>query len=229
MLAIDAMGAQGDGMASDGAGGSVFAPLTLPGERVRARVAGDRAEVAQIIEASAERVAPPCPHFGDCGGCALQHWAPGPYLTWKNEQIRRALGRVGIETDILPPFAAPPASRRRLALHARREGRIVVLGFKTRRSWRLAAIETCVIADPRLVAAFPALRRLAEPFLEHLKSAPTLHITLTETGLDIDVSGAERRGGGLSADARMWAARIAGEADIARVPPAGEVLSPTPP
>ncbi len=224
MLAIDAMGAQGDGIASDGAGGSVFAPLTLPGERALARLVEDRAEAVEIVQASPDRVAAPCPHFGDCGGCALQHWAAAPYLAWKSEQIRRALGRVGIETEILPPFAAPPGSRRRLALHARREGRTVVLGFKARRSWRLAAIETCTIADPRLVAAFPALRRLAEPFLEHPKSAPTLHVTLTETGLDIDVTGVERRSGGLSADARMRAARLAGEADIARVTLAGETL-----
>jgi len=227
VLTIAAMGAQGEGVGAreDAPGtGPVFAPLTLPGERVAARLSGDRAELIEILQASDERVAPPCPHFGECGGCALQHWAAAPYLAWKGEQIRLALGRVHIETDILPAFAAPPASRRRLALHARREGRAVVLGFKARRSWRLAAIETCVIADRRLVAAFPLLRRLAGPFLEHPKSAPTLHVTLTQTGLDIDVTGVERRSGGLSADARMRAAQVAGEGDIARVTLAGETL-----
>jgi len=110
-----------------------------------------------------------------------------------------------------------------VALHARRQGRAAVLGFKARRSWRLAAIDLCVIADERLVSALPLLRRLAEPFLEHPKSAPTLHVTLTDTGLDIDVTGVERRGGGLSADARMRAAEIAGGGDIARVTLAGEI------
>ena len=230
VLAIAAMGAQGDGVGErEGAEGAgpVFAPLTLPGERVAALIASDRAEVVEILTASAERVAPPCPHFGDCGGCGLQHWASAPYLAWKVAQIRAALGRVHIETDILPAFAAPPASRRRLALHARRDGRAgraVALGFKARRSWRLAAIETCVIADRRLVAALPLLRRLARPFLEHPKSAPTLHVTLTDTGLDIDVTGVERRSGGLSADARMRAARAAAEGNIARVTLAGEIL-----
>ena len=99
-----------------------------------------------------------------------------------------------------------------------------MLGFKARRSWRLAPIDVCVIADERLVAALPLLRRLAEPFLEHAKSAPTLHVTLTDTGLDIDVTGVERRGGGLSADARMRAAETAGQGDIARVTLAGEIL-----
>ena len=220
ILNIRAMGALGDGVAD----GGVFAPLTLPGERVVARIENDRAEVVEWLETSPDRVEPPCPHFGDCGGCALQHWASAPYLAWKVGLIRQALARVGLDTDILPPFAAPPGSRRRLALHARRQGRAAVLGFKARRSWRLAAIDVCVIADERLVAALPLLRRLAEPFLEHPKSAPTLHVTTTETGLDVDVTGVERRGGGLSADARMRAAQIAGEGDVARVTLAGEVL-----
>jgi 23S rRNA (uracil1939-C5)-methyltransferase len=131
---------------------------------------------------------------------------------------------VGLETDILAPFAARPGTRRRLALHARREGRAVVLGFKARRSWRLAAIDACVIADPRLAAALPDLRRIAAPFLEHARSAPTLHVTLTLTGLDIDVTGVERRSGGLSADARLRAARAAAEADVARVTLASEAI-----
>jgi 23S rRNA (uracil1939-C5)-methyltransferase len=220
-LTIEGIGAQGDGLA-----GGLFAPLTLPGERVRVRVraSGDRAEVIEILSASPDRVSPPCPHFGDCGGCALQHWAWAPYLAWKVEQIRLALGRVGLETDILPPFVPPPGARRRLALHARREGRTVMLGFKARRSWRLASIDSCAIADPRLSCALPVLRRIAEPFLEHPRSAPTLHVTTTLTGLDIDVTGVERRSGGLSADARMRAARAAAEADVARVTLAGEAI-----
>jgi 23S rRNA (uracil1939-C5)-methyltransferase len=220
ILNIQTVGTLGDGLADNGA----FAPLTLPGERVLARVENGRADVAEWLVTSSDRVDPPCPHFGDCGGCSLQHWASAPYLAWKVDEIRRALAWVGLETDILPPFAAPPGSRRRLALHARRNGRTAVLGFKARRSWRLAEIDVCVIADERVVTALPLLRRLAEPFLEHPKSAPTLHVTLTETGLDIDVTGVERRGGGLSADARMRAAEIAAQGDIARVTLAGEVL-----
>ncbi len=214
------MGAQGDGVTAAG----VFAPLTLPGERVLAHLDGDRADVVEILAASAERVAAPCPHFGRCGGCALQHWAPVPYLAWKAEQVRHALGRVRIETEILAPFAAAPGSRRRLALHARRQGAAAALGFKARRSWRLTPIETCVIADPRLVSALPALRAVAEPFLEHPASAPTLHVTLTDTGLDIDVTGVERRGGGLSADARARAAQASARADMARLTLAGETV-----
>ena len=211
-LDIVQVGAQGDGLAADGSA----VALTLPGERIRARIEDGRGECLEVLAASPDRTGPVCPHFGDCGGCALQHWAPGPYLAWKADQIRRALSFARLDAEILPAFASPPASRRRLALHARPVKGGALLGFKARRSWRLVDLRTCPVSDPRLEAQFPALRRLAAPFLEHPKSAPTLHVTLTDTGLDIDVTGVERRSGGLSADARVRAAQAAQAGDFAR-------------
>ncbi|MDR7229848.1 23S rRNA (uracil1939-C5)-methyltransferase [Caulobacter sp. BE264] len=225
-LTINAVGAQGDGLARTADGKPAFIPLTLPGEIVRAQFDGARGEVVEILAPSPERVTPTCRHYGTCGGCALQYWAAEPYRAWKAEQVRLQLSMEGLETEILPTFAAPPASRRRVALHARKggKGQGARLGFKERRSWNLVSIEECPVTDPRLVAALPALARLAEPFLEHPKSAPTLHVTLTATGLDIDITGVERKSGGLSADARMRAAMAAGEGDFARVTLAGETI-----
>lgn len=215
---------QGDGVAETPAG-PVFAPLTLPGELVRAEVKDGRAEAIEVLEPSAERVAPVSPQYGDCGGCSLQHWAAEPYLGWKREQVRLALARERIETEIEATVAVPAGSRRRLALHARRlaDGR-VVLGFKARKSWRLVEVTACPVAHPALVTAFPALTKVAAAFLEHPKSAPTLHVTLTLTGLDVDVTGVERKTGGLSRDAQMRAIQAAAEADLARLSLAGETL-----
>ena len=219
-VVIEAVGGEGDGIAA----GPLYAPFTLPGERVRLAAGPHRREVEAILEASAERVTPPCPHFGVCGGCALQHWDHAPYLAWKVERLVRTLARERIETEILPAFAAPPHTRRRLALHAR-PGRkdAARLGFKTRKSWDVVDIRACPISDPALEAALPALRRLAAPMFEHPKSAPTLHVTLTATGIDVDITGVERKSGGLSADARMRLAEIAAEADLARVTLDGEM------
>ncbi|MDO9588268.1 MAG: class I SAM-dependent RNA methyltransferase [Brevundimonas sp.] len=223
-LTISRVGGQGDGIAETAAG-PVFAPLTLPGETVRGEVRDGRLEAVEIVVASPDRIPPVSPHYGDCGGCSLQHWAAGPYLAWKREQVRLALAREGIDTDIEPTVASPPGTRRRLALHARRgaDGR-VLLGFKARKSWRLVEVTACPVADPRLVAAFPALARVAEAFLEHPKSAPTLHVTATLTGLDVDVTGVERRSGGLSRDAQMQAIEAAAAAGLARLSLAGETL-----
>jgi len=219
-LSIETVGGEGDGVAP----GPVFVPFSLPGERVRAQGSGDRRELIEVLAASAERVEPPCPHFFACGGCALQHWAHAPYLAWKVERLAGTLARQRIETEVLPAFAAGPGTRRRVALHARKGSREAArLGYKARRSWDLIDIGVCPIADPRIEAAIPTLKRLAAPLFEHSKSAPTLHVTLTDTGLDIDITGVEARSGGLSADGRMLIAERAAEADFARVTLGGEM------
>ena len=218
---IERIGAQGDGIGE----GPTFVPLTLPGERVIVRGKGERAELRAILQPSPERVEPPCPYFGQCGGCAFQHWDHAPYLAWKVEQVRLALARENIETEFGPAFAAKPGERRRVALHARKGNRgAAVLGFKARRSWSVVDIDECVIADARITAALPALARFAAPFFQHPKSAPILHVTATETGLDIEVTGVEARSGGLSADNRVKIAARAAEADFARATMDGEVL-----
>jgi 23S rRNA (uracil1939-C5)-methyltransferase len=218
-VAIEAIGGEGDGVAV----GPIFAPYTLPGERVLVGSSGDRRELIEVLAPSPERVVPPCPHFGACGGCALQHWDHAPYLAWKVERLRGTLARQHIETEILAPFAAGPGTRRRLALHARPGNRQAArLGYKARKSWDLVDINVCPIADPRLQAALPALKALAAPLFEHPKSAPTLHVTLTPTGIDVDISGVEKKSGGLSADARVLLAERAEAAGFARVTLDGE-------
>jgi len=219
---IGYVGAAGDGVGEN----RLYTPLTLPGERVRVRPDSQgRAELVDLLSASPERVEAPCPHFGACGGCALQHWRHDAYLAWKVEQVRLALSREHLETEFAQPFAVKPASRRRVALHARSLGRgRAAVGFKARRSWNMVEIDTCVIADPRLVAALPVFRALAAPLFEHPKSAPILHATLTETGIDVDITGVEAKSGGLSADARLRVAAVAEAADFARVTLAQEML-----
>jgi|SRR5579859_1398413 len=220
-LTVEGMGGEGDGLAK----GPAFIPFTLPGERVLATGRGERRELVEVIEPSPDRIEAVCPHFGACGGCALQHWAHGPYLAWKVERLATTLARQRIETEILPPFAALQGTRRRVALHARAGARGAArLGYKARKSWDLVDISVCPIADPQIQASIPALKHLAAPLFEHPKSAPTLHVTLTLSGLDIEISGVERKSGGLSADARVQLAEQAATADFARVTLDGETI-----
>ena len=219
-MTIAEMGGEGDGLAP----GPIFAPFTLPGERVRVAGTGERRKTLAILEPSPERVEPPCPHFGLCGGCALQHWRTDAYLAWKRERLIGTLARQHIETEVLPIFASPPFSRRRVALHARQGAKGEArLGYKIRNSWDLVDIQVCPIADPKITAALPAMRRLAAPLFEHPKSAPTLHVTATDDGIDIDITGVERKSGGLSADARMRLAEQAAAGGFARVSMDGEI------
>lgn len=70
------MGARGESAAT-GAKGPIYAPFALPGERVRARVTGDRADVLAVLRPSPERQAPACLHFGRCSIGARTPTSPG--------------------------------------------------------------------------------------------------------------------------------------------------------
>jgi 23S rRNA (uracil1939-C5)-methyltransferase len=221
-----AMGGEGDGVIRLDDGGVLHVAGALPGETVRLRAGPEGPVLDVVLEPSSLRRTPPCPHFGTCGGCVLQHWDSDSALAWKVERLRATLALERLETEILPVFRTTPGGRRRGALHARRgssrtEAR---LGFKTRKSWSLVDIDGCAVLDPSIVRALPALRRLAAPLLEHPKSAPSLHVTGTDDGLDIDVTGVEARSGGLSADARQEVAALAAEAGLARLTLAGDIL-----
>lgn len=158
-LVIESLGARGDGIAAF-EGRRVFVPLTAPGDRVRAEIDGDRAKVLEIIEPSAHRVAPPCTHFADCGGCALQHIDMGWQLDWKRELVREALSRAGVEVDVLPTQPVPAGARRRATFAARKLGRRLLLGFNERRAHRIVPIAECHVLQPEIVALLPALRAL---------------------------------------------------------------------
>lgn len=223
-LTIDRVGHQGDGIAET-PGGPVFVPGVLPGETARGEVRDGRMETPEIVEASADRRPVVSAAYAECGVAPLQHWAEAPYLAWKRDLVIQTLAREGVETEVEPTVATPQSVRRRLALHARKgpDGR-VLLGFKARRSWRLVELTHCPLSDSRLNAALPALARVAAPFLGHPKSAPTLHVTVTDTGLDVDVTGVEKKSGGLNADRLAQAISAAAEADLARLSLDGEVL-----
>jgi 23S rRNA (uracil1939-C5)-methyltransferase len=163
-LTIGHMAAGGDGAAALPDGQSVFVPFTLPGELVRAAVSGPRGRLIEIVSASPERVTPPCPHFGTCGGCAVQHWADTPYAAWKQDIVRRALARAGYtDAEIGALRRTPPAARRRMDFAAQRTSGGMALGLNAAHSLSLVSIDTCTILHP-------ALERLLLPLRDVLTS-----------------------------------------------------------
>lgn len=184
---IDSIGRQGDGIAETAAG-RVHVPFTLPDERVTVARDGDRASTATILEASPDRIAPVCKHFGVCGGCALQHWKAEPYLTWKRSLVVEALAREGVTANVAPAVPAHGAGRTRAVLHSGRGEKKDAVGFAKRRSHEIVAIEECPVLDPKLEAALPVARELAR-ILAATGKPNDLHFTLAERGLDIDIRG----------------------------------------
>ena len=77
----------------------------MEAERVAVHRRFDEAELLTVREAAPERVTPPCAHYGECGGCDLQHLALGAQRAHKVAVLTEALRRAKI--DPLPTVTGP--------------------------------------------------------------------------------------------------------------------------
>lgn len=177
-ITVDSIGQRGDGIAQF-ENERLFVPFALPGERIRAERDGSRANLIEVLTPSADRVEPPCPHFGQCGGCSLQHLAPSAYADFKHGLVVDPLRRVGIETPVTDVIDARGAGRRRTTLHVR--GREA--GYMRARSHEVFNLDTCPILVPGLAAAAPRIARALGPLAGQCEAS----FTLTDTGLDMSV------------------------------------------
>ena len=188
-LTISHVGHRGDGVA-DGR----FVPFTLPGEVVEVEGTEERVAPSRIVAASPERVTPPCPHFGTCGGCALQHWASTPYLDWKRDILAATLAQHGLHPHVAPTVDARGTGRRRVTFHARRgAGTRLEVGFAAARSHAIVAIDVCPLLAPSLDKALPAARLVARA-LEGVGKPIDIQATATLQGLDMELRGPGRLG-----------------------------------
>lgn len=220
-LTIDHVGHRGGGVAVS-ENGSLFVPFTLPGERVSVDAAPtpDRRRLVSVEHANADRIAPFCPYFGACGGCAIQHWRTKPYRAWKRQIVVDILAQAGIDAEVAPLIDAHGAGRRRITLHARRgnDGPLRT-GFAAAHSHDIVAIEFCPILDPAMEGALDAARALAEA-LAAVGKPLDIQITATHGGLDVDV-----RGSGPLGSAHLTAlSRIAEQHRLARITRHGELV-----
>lgn len=211
-LTILRLGAQGDGVAEH-EGRLVFAPFALPGEIVEAEVEGDRARVVSIIAPAPDRIAPRCSHYGECGGCSLQHIPLDRYLKLKRDLVTTALSFQGVDAPVDEVVQVPPATRRRVVFAAHRRGTEIVVGFHGKRSHHIVGIGDCAVLTPGLVALIPQLAPLAA-ILAPPKDALTITVTETLTGFDVALAGAPKA---VSADARVAAAQSAAAIGLARL------------
>ena len=190
-LIIDSVGARGDGVAQHD-GRAVYLPFTAPGDRVRARLGTSRGEgrAAELVEllAEGERALPVCPHFGNCGGCALQHLAPEAYVRAKERQVTVALRHHGLDAAIVAPLRRlPPGARRRarFAVERPRSAKAAPLvGFNARASHRVVDMRVCAVLHPALFALVPRLRAIAR-LLWPAGVSGAATATLSDAGLDV--------------------------------------------
>jgi len=201
-LGVERLGAGGDGIAQHG-GEPVFLPFTVPGDRA----------------------APPCPHFGYCGGCALQHLDPASYRAFKLGVLHTALERVGIDPGVVQSLRVVPPVRRRaqLGLIRPRDPRLPArVGFHERFRHELVDLRECLVLEPALFSIVYELRVIACDLVPP-SGAAEVTLTRTDSGVDMLLEAAQRPGLGVL----EALAALAEKCDLARVVwrlPAEEVL-----
>lgn len=226
------MGADGDGVGRLPDGTPIYLPLTLPGELVQARVVAKHGDgwmgVADpILEESPDRATPPCPHFGPCGGCGLQHWGDGAYAEWKRGLLAEALRRGGYaDVEVAALVRTPPAARRRADLAIRRgeggrgDGGVVV-GLHMRGSASVTPIDECHVLHPSLQALLMPLQRLMGG-LACLRRRGSAVLNLLDSGPDLLL----RTDAAMTPECRTALAGFARQCGVPRIGWAEEGASP---
>ena len=154
-LHVERLAYGGDAIGFLDSGKICFVPGLLPGEDAEITIIQEKKNFARgipvrIISASPQRIAPECPHYPECPGCAYIHCDYSTELKWKQQQFADFLRRNDLLKDgkLLPPFGAPRrfGYRNKLKLHCS-DGNFAMVGRDNR---SLIKIERCALADERI-------------------------------------------------------------------------------
>ena len=173
---------------------TIFVPLVAAGDRARVRIERKKGKVAfaeliEILESSADRVEPPCPHFGVCGGCDFQQLNYTAQLQAKVEIIRDCLRRIGKidwqqEIEIVP---SPNAWNYRTRAQWKRDGNR--LGYFERKSHRVCDVRVCPILTETLQKTLQSARENSNWNFAELRataSGETVSLSFANTKTDAE-------------------------------------------
>jgi len=182
-LQIEKLVYGGDGLArlpadAQGRGKTVFLPFVVPGEQVDATVVESRsgfvrAQLEKVLIPSPDRVVPPCPYFGKCGGCQYQHIDYPAQLRFKAEILRETMRRTAkleLEQEIQVHASEPWNYRNRTRVRLQHDPAFA-LGYFETNSHKLLAVESCPISSPLINRAISAVWALGRA----LKVPATVH------------------------------------------------------
>jgi 23S rRNA (uracil1939-C5)-methyltransferase len=183
-LAIEdlAFGGEGVGRAD---GYVVFVRGGLPGDRLRVRLTEargrfGRATIEEVVAPSSDRVEAPCPYFGRCGGCRLQHLAYPAQLAFKTKQVRDCLERLGglgaFELRPILPAPAPYGYRNKMEFTV--AGPVPAIGLHAAERYDVVLdIERCLLQSDTMNALLDEFRRQVRD------RALSIYDPVTERGL----------------------------------------------
>ena len=148
----------------------VFVEGAAPGETVEAEVTHRRrdfwrAQTRAVLSSSPDRVPAPCPYFGACGGCQVQHLAYAQQLQQKRRVLQHLLLRARLEgpIDAIDVLGMDDPWRYRLRgeFHVLHQAETAQLGFYRKHTYQTLPIELCLIHAQAIERALPAFARAA--------------------------------------------------------------------
>lgn len=136
----------------------IFVPFTAPGDLIRYRITQRKknfafGELLEVIKSSPQRTSPPCPYFGTCGGCQLQHLKYEYQLEHKRQCLEDALLRQAqIKNVVVPPVTPAThqwAYRRRISLTLKPHEGHYIAGYTGVDNTSLISVLQCpIFASP---------------------------------------------------------------------------------
>lgn len=163
--------------------------VTASGRHVAGAAPGDTIAADGSIAPGPHHATPPCPHFGTCGGCSLQHLDDASLADFVRDRVTGPLAAKAIVArDVRPVHLSPPRSRRRASLRFVRKGGQVTLGFAGQGSHDLVDVRACEIVTPRLHDVMMAVRTLIAKWPES-KLAGQVELTEIDQGIDVLLTG----------------------------------------
>jgi 23S rRNA (uracil1939-C5)-methyltransferase len=184
--------------------------VTASGRYAWGAAPGDLLHEDGRLEPGPHHVAPPCRHFGQCGGCQLQQLDEESLAQFVEARAANASSSQELGAErIAAPHLSPPGSRRRASLRAESTQGRVVIGYREARSHRLVELAECPVLLPEFVALLAPLRRLLIALGQqqaskargkrhaksgHAKLAADIELTLVEQGIDLGIRGLAAEG-----------------------------------
>lgn len=185
-VAIESIAAGGDGVGRSN-GLVIFVPRTAPGDVVTTQISGRghfaRGSLRSIVNPSAVRIEPPCPHYtrDRCGGCQLQHLTYESQLAAKQTIVRDSLQRIGKRNTAPPGIERSPQEwryRAKLTLAIRRKGGRWIAGLHPYDDpVRVFPLADCPITDRRVVAAWHEIMKADAYFPDAKELRGSVRIT----------------------------------------------------
>ncbi len=173
-LDVESLDLEGQGVAHRADGKVVFIEGALVGERVQVSVhrkknQWEQGQMSALGRESAQRVRPPCPHFGlhagACGGCKMQHLHPAAQVAAKQRVLEDNLWHLAKVKPqrLLRPIEGPAwgyRQRARLSVRYVIKKGVVLVGFHERKSRYVADMQSCAVLPEPVSALLLPLREL---------------------------------------------------------------------